>query len=315
MSDLYKVPSAELRRAAELLRAGRLVAFPTETVYGLGANALDAQAVARIFEAKGRPRTSPLIVHVSSEEMLERVVAEWPEKARRLAAQFWPGPLTIVLQKQTAVPDLVTAGLATVGVRMPSHSIALALIDKCDLPLAAPSANRFTQLSPTTAEHVREGLGDRVDMILDGGPCEVGIESTVLSLAANRPTLLRPGGISRTQIEDVIGPVDVVSKVDDGPHASPGLHAKHYSPRTKLLFSMRGEVPVDGNGAYLQLEHSPTSAVRVIMMPRNAEAYGSALYRTLHELDTLHLDWIAVEHPPATPDWDAVLDRLRRATY
>lgn len=313
MTSLYKIPSAELSRAAALLREGRLVAFPTETVYGLGANALDAAAVARIFEAKGRPLTSPLIVHIASEEMLERVVTEWPEPARLLAQAFWPGPLTLVLHKQPRVPDLVTAGLPTVGVRMPSHSIALALIRECDLPLAAPSANRFTELSPTRAEHVRQSLGDRVDMILDGGPCVVGIESTVLSLAADRPLLLRPGGISRELIEDVIGPIDLVTAVDDGPHSSPGLHPRHYSPRTPLLLSKDGEVPDSGHGAFLQIEHSPVAAAHVVRMPRTPEAYAAALYRTLHDLDGQHFDWIAVERPPATPEWEAVLDRLRRA--
>ena len=315
MTDLYKVPSADLRRAAELLRAGRLVAFPTETVYGLGANALDVNAVARIFEAKGRPRTSPLIVHVASETMLSRVVADWPEAAHRLAAKFWPGPLTLVLPKQPEVPDLVTAGLQTVGVRMPSHSVALALIKECDLPLAAPSANRFTQLSPTTVQHVRQSLGERVDFILDGGPCTVGIESTVLSLATDPPTLLRPGGISREQIEQVIGRVDVVTKAGEGAHASPGMHAKHYSPRTRLLITKNGEVPTAGKGAYLQLEHEPAGKARIIYMPHSAEQYASTLYGTLHDLDIQHFDWIAVEQPPLQPEWEAVLDRLRRASH
>jgi L-threonylcarbamoyladenylate synthase len=313
VTSLYKVPSADLLRACELLHAGRLVAFPTETVYGLGANALDADAVARIFEAKGRPRTSPLIVHVSSEEMLQRVASSWPETAHVLAEKFWPGPLTLVLPKQPQVPDVVTAGLATVGVRIPSHSIAQALIKECDLPLAAPSANRFTQLSPTTAEHVRQSLGDRVDFILDGGPCEVGIESTVLSLATERPTLLRPGGVSREEIEKLVGPVDVITKVEEGPHASPGLHAKHYSPRTRLVLSKNGEVPQAGRGAYLQLHHSPDGNAQIVLMPQAAEAYAAALYGMLHDLDERHFDWIAVEHPPSTREWEAVLDRLRRA--
>ena len=315
MPDLYKVSSADLRRAAELLRAGRLVAFPTETVYGLGANALDEAAVQRIFDAKGRPLSSPLIVHVSSQAMLEPVVAEWPENARRLARKFWPGPLTLVLPKQPTVPDVATAGLATVGVRMPAHPVALALIHECGLPLAAPSANRFTQLSPTTADHVRQSLGDRVDMILDGGPCTVGIESTVLSLATTPPTLLRPGGIPRAKIEDVIGPVQLLAKPSDGPHASPGLQAKHYSPRTPLFLSRNGEVP-EGRGAYLQVRRNPQSRdVEIVLMPDDPSGYASALYRTLHELDERHFDWIAVEQPPSTPEWEAVLDRLRRAAH
>lgn len=303
----------DLHRAADLLRAGRLVAFPTETVYGLGANALDAEAVARIFEAKGRPRTSPLIVHLASEGMLPRVVAEWPEAAQKLAKDFWPGPLTLVLPKQPEVPDLVTAGLPTVGVRMPAHPVTIALIKECDLPLAAPSANRFTQLSPTTAEHVRQSLGDRVDFILDGGPCTVGIESTVLSLATNPPMLLRPGGISRAQIEALIGPVHVVTSAPVGPHASPGMHAKHYSPCTRLLLSQRGEVPSDGRGAYLQIELEPQYPAHIVRMPSDPTGYAAVLYQTLHSLDAQHFDWIAVEQPPSLAVWEAVIDRLGRA--
>ena len=246
--------------------------------------------------------------------MLSRVVAEWPAAAQQLAQSFWPGPLTLVLPKQPAVPDLVTAGLATVGVRMPAHPVALALIKECDLPLAAPSANRFTQLSPTTAGHVLQSLGDRVDFILDGGPSTVGIESTVLSLATDPPTLLRPGGISRAQIEALIGPVDVVTEAGDGPHASPGLHVKHYSPRTKLFLSATGELPSDGRGAYLQLDRSPqANPAHIVQMPSDPAAYAAILYQTLHDLDAQHFDWIAVEQPPVTAEWEAVLDRLRRA--
>ena len=229
---------AEIEHAASLLRAGKLVAFPTETVYGLGANALDAVAVARVFEAKGRPSTSPIIVHVSNREMVRAVAAEWPPMAQILAQRFWPGPLTLVLKKQAAIPALVTAGLDTVGVRMPAHPVALTLIEAAQIPIAAPSANRFTYLSPTTAEHVRLGLGDRVDYILDGGPCAVGIESTVLSLA-DGAVLLRPGAVLRQQIEAVIGPVTVQTEAPSEAHPSPGMHPRHYSPRTKLLLVRR----------------------------------------------------------------------------
>src|SRR3954447_6536010 len=215
------VSEADLRRAAELLRAGRLVAFPTETVYGLGANALDADAVDRIFAAKGRPASSPLIVHVDSVEMAQTLVSEWPPIASELAARFWPGPLTLVLPKRALVPDRVTAGLDSVGLRMPAHPVAVALIREADIPLAAPSANRFTELSPTTAEHVRCALGDAIDLILDGGPCTVGIESTVLSLTGGLPVLLRPGMVTQAQIESVVGPIEVVPTTA-GPHASPG---------------------------------------------------------------------------------------------
>src|SRR5580658_6888878 len=196
-----------LSNAAGLIRAGELVAFPTETVYGLGANALDAAAIEKIFAAKGRPPSSPLIVHVSSIEMAHSLAREWPERAEQLARVFWPGPLTLVLPKQPHVPDRLTAGLDTVGVRMPANSIALALIQEAGVPIAAPSANPFTELSPTTAQHVRDGLGDRVAMVLDGGRTTVGIESTVLSIAATgAAVLLRPGMVTRQEIEAVIGP-------------------------------------------------------------------------------------------------------------
>ncbi len=306
--------STGIDQAAALLRAGKLVAFPTETVYGLGANALDALAVARIFEAKGRPTTSPIIVHVSNYDMLRSVVAEWPQAAQDLAQKFWPGPLTLVLRKQPAVPALVTAGLETVGVRMPSHPVALALIEAADLPVAAPSANRFTQLSPTTADHVRQGLGDRVDYILDGGACTVGIESTVLSLAGAMPVLLRPGGVSRAQMEAVIGRVVQQLEPATTAHPSPGMHPRHYSPRTKLLLVREGEVPQEGSGAYLQLYLPPKSEVRkIVLMPADAEKYAAQLYGELHELDLEAFDWIAVDSPDEDPEWDAIRDRLRRA--
>ncbi len=293
---------------------GRLVAFPTETVYGLGANALDEAAVRRIFTAKGRPTTSPIIVHVSSMEMARSVVAEWPQAAELLAQRFWPGPLTLVLKKQPAVPSLVTAGLETVGVRMPAHPVALALIEATQLPIAAPSANRFTQLSPTTAQHVRESLGERVDYILDGGPCTVGIESTVLSLAGPVPLLLRPGGIARQQTEEVIGPITQHRAVPAEAHPSPGMHPRHYSPRTKLLLVHDGNVPPKGVGAYVQLRHPPGSEVReLVLAPCSANEYAAQLYRMLHDLDSRNLDWIAVDAPPETPDWEAVRDRLERA--
>src|SRR5271155_916117 len=200
----------EIARAAALIRAGELVAFPTETVYGLGASALDPQAIDKIFAAKGRPPSSPLIVHVSSIEMARGLVREWPERAEKLAAKFWPGPLTLVLPKQPHVPDRLTAGLDTVGIRMPAHPIAQALIREAGVPIAAPSANLFGALSPTSAHHVRDGLGNSVSMVLDGGRTTVGIESTVLSLAGPEAVLLRPGMVTQQEIEAVIGPVRVL---------------------------------------------------------------------------------------------------------
>jgi L-threonylcarbamoyladenylate synthase len=300
----------EVLRAAELIRAGRLVAFPTETVYGLGANALDPQAVARIYRAKGRPSTSPLIVHVSSARMArDRVVSDWPEAAEVLASQFWPGPLTLVLPRQPRIPDTVTAGLPTVGVRVPAHPLAIELIEAAGVPVAAPSANRFTQLSPTTADHVRRGLGPLVDFVLDGGPCWVGIESTVLSLAARPPALLRPGMVSRESIEQLIGPLQSVSSAE-GAHPAPGLHSRHYSPRTPLY---EGTMPSEGRGAWLWWNQDRPAA-RSIRMPSEAEAYAAQLYEVLHQLDNEGLDFIGVETLPSGCGWDGVRDRIRRAS-
>jgi L-threonylcarbamoyladenylate synthase len=313
--------SAEIDRAARLLRAGCLVAFPTETVYGLGANALDAEAVSRIYTVKRRPLTSPLIVHVASTEMTQSLVADWPEAAERLARFFWPGPLTLVVtklvvEKQPAIPDIVTAGLSTVAVRMPAHPIAQALIRAARVPLAAPSANRFTELSPTTADHVRHSLGSDVDLILDGGPCQVGIESTVLSLAEPKPTLLRPGGIPRMALEAIIGPVAIAQELESGAHPSPGMHPRHYSPRTTLYLAADGRLPDQGQekGLYLRYQHPPSRTnVTVHQMPKSAADYAAVLYDVLHQADAENYNWIAVDLPPGAPEWEAVHDRLRRA--
>jgi L-threonylcarbamoyladenylate synthase len=312
--EQFGVSQDEIRQAAELLRAGKLVAFPTETVYGLGANALDPEAVARVFEVKGRPSTSPVIVHVSNREMIRRVASSWPDKARLLAERFWPGPLTLVVPKTIAIPDIVTAGLATVGIRMPAHPVGLALIEAAQVPVAAPSANRFSQVSPTTAEHVRRGLGHRVDYILDGGPCQVGIESAVLSLAAGVPELLRPGGISRQQFEEVIGAIARAGHEPSGSHPSPGMHPRHYSPRTPLYLVHDGQVPLYGSGVYLQIGSPPLASVRkVVLMPNGADEYAFRLYSVLHALDTHGFDWIAVDTPGPGAEWEGVLDRLQRA--
>ena len=312
--EQFGISEEDIQRAAELIRSGKLVAFPTETVYGLGANALDARAVARIFEVKGRPSSSPIIVHVSNHEMIGRVAASWPDKARALAKRFWPGPLTLVVPKTSEVPDIVTAGLSTVGVRMPAHPVALALIEAVQVPIAAPSANRFSEVSPTTAEHVRQGLGDRVDYVLDGGSCQVGIESTVLSLVDEIPVLLRPGGISRQGIEELIGAIARADQKLTGAHPAPGMHPRHYSPRTPLYLVCDGLVPLQGSGAYLQVCCPPKAEVgEVVQMPNNASEYAACLYGALHALDAHGYDWIAVDAPPSTPEWEAVLDRLRRA--
>jgi L-threonylcarbamoyladenylate synthase len=286
--------------AAALIRAGKLVAFPTETVYGLGANALDPAAVERIFAAKGRPTTSPLIVHVDSVEMARGLAAEWPAAAEMLARRYWPGPLTLVLPKRAEVPDIVTAGLPTVGLRMPAHPLALQLIRAAGVPIAGPSANRFTELSPTAASHVAEALADYV---LDGGPARVGIESTVLSLAGQpvgQPMLLRPGVIPLPELEALIGPIRIAGAAGEGAHASPGMHQRHYRPRTPLVLLRDGETLPAGRGVKAE-------------MPADPREFAAALYETLHRLDAEGLDWIAIDEPPDAPEWAGVLDRLRRA--
>jgi L-threonylcarbamoyladenylate synthase len=288
----------EIARAAELILAGRLVAFPTETVYGLGANALDPEAVARIFAAKGRPRTSPLIVHVDSIEMARTLASQWSDAADLLARRYWPGPLSLVVPKRPIVPDIVTAGLPTVGLRMPAHPLALELIRAAGTPIAAPSANRFTALSPTAAAHIPEALAD---FTLDGGPARVGIESTVLSLVGS-PTLLRPGVISASELELLIGPILHGAAPEEGAHAAPGMHARHYRPATPLYLDT---VQREGKGVVLRIGRE---------MPADPRAYAAVLYETLHRLDTLSLDWIAVEPPPDTAEWAGILDRLRRAS-
>jgi L-threonylcarbamoyladenylate synthase len=290
-----------LEYAAELIRAGRLVAFPTETVYGLGANAFDAAAVERIFAAKRRPHSSPLIVHVDGIEMARGLALRWPEAAEKLARLYWPGPLTLVVPKRPEIPDVVTAGLATVGLRMPAHPLAIALIRAAGVPIAGPSANRFTELSPTAAAHIPDELADYV---LDGGPARVGIESTVLSLV-DRPLLLRPGVIPLPEIEAAIGPVAVAGEAPaEGPHASPGMHRRHYRPTTPLHLLDACAPDPEGRGAWLRIGRE---------MPADPREYAAALYGTLHRLDAADLDWIAVENPPDKPEWAGVRDRLCRA--
>jgi L-threonylcarbamoyladenylate synthase len=293
-----------ISEAAEIIRGGGLVAFPTETVYGLGANALDAAAVQKIFEMKGRPETSPLIVHVTTVEMAREIVAEWPPLAEELARQWWPGPLTLVLPKKSVIPDIVTAGLSTVGVRMPNHPSALRLIEEAGVPVAAPSANRFTGLSPTTPDHVRAAFGDAVP-VLEGGPSAVGIESTVVAIENGKLTLLRPGMISLGEIEQAAAQAGTS-------HPAPGMHEKHYSPRTRLILVRSASELPDRTGAYVwRVALGPVA--RAVRMPLDAEPYASQLYRVLHQLDAENWPWIAVEMPPDAPDWSAIRDRLRRA--
>ena len=299
----------EIQEAARIIREGGLVVFPTETVYGLGANALDANAVRKIYELKGRPATSPLIVHVASVEQAKELAAEWLPEAERLARQYWPGPLTLVVPKKPAIPDEVTAGLPTVGLRMPRHPVALELLRAAGVPIAAPSANRFTQLSPTTAEHVREAFGAETPFLLDGGPCEVGLESTVVAVTREGLEVLRPG---MAALEDAVS--TGVSMEEGEAHRAPGQHRKHYSPKTRIVLVNRGHLPKEGRGAYLWRDYNAVASVRR-RMPETPEAYAAEIYKTLHELDKQGLDWIAVEMPPDAVEWAAIQDRLVRAAW
>jgi L-threonylcarbamoyladenylate synthase len=294
------VTAEDIARAAELIQGGRLVAFPTETVYGLGANALDANAVRRIYQAKGRPASSPLIVHVADITLAKSLAADWPPLADLLARLFWPGPLTIIVKKARVIPDEVTAGLDSVGLRIPAHAVAQQLLTASMRPIAAPSANRFTELSPTTADHVRSSLGNKVDMILDGGACTVGIESTVVSLAGERPVILRPGMINAVDLKTATGFAWPVAAEQAHPSASPGLHPKHYAPRTPL-YVLRPD------------DHLPPGNGKVLEMPMHPEDYAEVLYTRLHEADTHGLEWVAVPEPPNAPQWQGIRDRLRRA--
>jgi L-threonylcarbamoyladenylate synthase len=299
----------QISRAAEILRKGGLVAFATETVYGLGADARNADAVAKIFRVKRRPPTNPLICHVGNIAAARQVVRAWPKPAQQLAERFWPGALTLVLAKTDQIPSIVTAGLDTVGVRVPAHPMALELLAAFGGPIAAPSANRSQRISPTTAEHVRHDLGKEVDLILDGGPCTVGIESTVLSLAGERPTILRPGGVSRQQIEAVIGPVEMAARqiAQDEPSPSPGQQAVHYAPLTPTFFYETAQMAA----AERRLAEQPL-AIHLVMPP-DPVASAAGLYASLRAADARGANQILIRLPPDEPAWAAVRDRIMRA--
>ena len=323
--DPERPDPAAIARAAAVLRAGGLVAFPTETVYGLGAHALDPAAVRRIYEAKGRPSYNPLIVHVPDAATAREVVAAWPERAERLARAFWPGPLTMVLPKRPTVPDEVTAGLGSVAVRVPAHPVALALLRAAGLPVAAPSANRFTELSPTTAGHVAKGLGDRVGLILDGGPTSVGIESTVVDLTGERAVLLRPGLISLRDLEPVLGAVDVAARdpMGDAPRASPGMVDRHYAPRAELRLAASRAALAREAAALEQAGRVVGVIVRGgdglpdvrhrLVLPDEPAGFARGLYAALHALDDAGCDTVLVEQVPDDAAWLGMRDRLARA--
>lgn len=303
-----------IARAVALLRSGGVVALPTETVYGLGALVWDAPAVARIFEIKRRPAFDPLIVHVADREALERVAARVPKVAEALIARFWPGPLTIVLPKRPRVPGLVTAGLSTVAVRMPSHPVARALLRGLGEPLAAPSANAFGGLSPTRAAHVAEALGADVDLILDAGATHYGIESTIVALEP-APVLLRPGAVAAEEIEAEIGPLARGAR--PGPASAPGQLPVHYAPRTPLRIVEPEEVPPSERAAAGALAfHEPFegyASVRVLSRRRDLREAAAAFFEALHELDALGLDRIDAQPMEERGLGLAMMDRLRRA--
>lgn len=314
-----------LAEAGRLLATGGLVAFPTETVYGLGANALDATAVARIYAAKGRPAWNPVIVHVGSIEEARALTTAWPEAAERLTTAFWPGPLSIVLPRHDAVPEVVSAGGPTVALRMPSHPVALGLVRAAGVPIAAPSANRFMALSPTTAAHVAQGLGDRVDLIIDGGPSTVGIESTVVDLTSAVPRVLRPGMLTPAALARVVGTAvsgPRPAMVDGAPRASPGMVERHYAPRGTMdvcpadqMARRWGEARAAGI-AVGAVVHTCRDAAgpTVHRLPADADGYARELYDALHRLDAAGMELILVEAVPDDPRWDGIRDRLRRAS-
>jgi L-threonylcarbamoyladenylate synthase len=323
--DADKPEKDVLHEASRILARGGLVAFPTETVYGLGAHALDPDAVARIFSAKGRPSYNPLIVHIADIAAARALAAEWPDTANHLAEAFWPGPLTLVVPKRPEVPGAVTAGLPTVALRAPAHPIARALLAECRLPLAAPSANPFTALSPTTALHVADGLGDNVDMILDGGPTQLGIESAVVDLSGPSAVLLRPGSITVAQLEAVVGTVKLApAPIADDARPSPGMSPRHYSPRATLqLFEpSRGDRAAAAAAAgaerrvgALLIQTAIPAVHHPVRMPDSPDAYARELYSALHRLDALGCDMVLVEQVPDGPEWAAIRDRLTRAAH
>ena len=308
-----------LGQAAQLLGRGQLVALPTETVYGLAADARSSGAVARIFKAKGRPAGNPLIVHVDSVEMAQGCVAAWPSAAAQLAGAFWPGPLSLVLPKADSIPDIVTAGGKTVAVRCPAHPVFSAVLAKCGFPLAAPSANRSNRVSSTRAEHVVDQLGGHIPLVLDGGSCDIGIESTVLDLTGDTPILLRPGSISLGQLQAVIGPV-AVAKLPGGGEGlkSPGQLPRHYTPRAKLvvcgdLAAALGQA--DEATHVIAREPAPATWPSELWhrLPDAAPDFARGFYDTLHRCDRLGAETILVQALPDGDEWAALRDRLNRA--
>ncbi|HZR19452.1 MAG TPA: L-threonylcarbamoyladenylate synthase [Verrucomicrobiae bacterium] len=325
-TDTSELFEAAVRRATDLLRAGQVVALPTETVYGLAANALDPQAVARVFEVKGRPANNPIIAHVATLEMARRCASHWPGLADKLAQAFWPGPLTLVVPRAALIPDILTAGGPTVGIRWPSHPFIQAVIQRCGFPLAAPSANLSNRVSPTNAGHVLKQLGRKIPLIVDGGQAQVGIESTVLDVSVQPPRVLRPGMIHDEALLTVTGELEVGSAAKGGTLKSPGMLLKHYAPRARLVLA-RWQHDGDLESQARQLgtslrkihiiahTHIPSTQefASVNVIPHDPEAFARAIYAQLHECDDAGAEVVMVESLPDEARWKAVADRLNRA--
>jgi L-threonylcarbamoyladenylate synthase len=316
MAEILKPSDKVIKKAASIIREGGLVTFPTETVYGLGANAFDAMAVAKIFEVKRRPSFDPIIVHVADFEDVGRLCRKVDERMKALIKRFWPGPLTLILPKSDIVPDIVTAGLETVAVRMPSHCVALELINEAKVPIAAPSANLFGCLSPTQAVHVAEQIQEEIDLIIDGGKCPIGIESTVLDLTS-KPTILRPGGLPLEEIEKVIGKVEL-SILSKRPR-SPGQLPRHYSPRTPLKILKNKNFNVQKGTRTGLLAFKPPKdemvfeRIEFLSTSGNLREAASNFFSCLHRLDKAGLDIIYAEPVPEVGLGRAIMDRLRKA--
>jgi L-threonylcarbamoyladenylate synthase len=307
-----------IAQAADWLTAGNVIGIPTETVYGLAGNALNPDAVLTIFRVKNRPAFDPLILHTNSLDRLSDYVTELPEPARHLAEQYWPGPLTLLLPKHERVPDLVTSGLPTVAVRVPNHPLTLSLLASLDFPLAAPSANPFGYISPTTAQHVADQLGDQVPYILDGGPARVGLESTIVGFEAGKPVVYRLGGLALDQIEAITGPVDVRSHSTSNPKA-PGMLSSHYAPRVPLTLLPAGSSPEPAPrvGALVfrqPFAGIPASQQRILSETGDITEAAHNLFSYLRELDALDLDCLYAETLPGQGLGAAINDRLRRAS-
>jgi L-threonylcarbamoyladenylate synthase len=334
-TEILPATEEHIARAAAVIRAGGLVAFPTETVYGLGADALNEDAVRKIFLAKERPADDPLIVHIASASQLPQLARQIPQRAWDLIERFWPGPLTLVLPKTERVPTVTTGGLDTVAVRMPSHPVAKRLIELSAVPIAAPSANRFGRPSPTIAKHVWEDLHGRIDLILDGGPTPIGVESTVLDLTVDPPMVLRPGGVTLEELRAVLGDVQMLDAAHtEAAKRSPGTRSRHYAPRAQVLLVEQGaaeaalkELSGKRVGVLVYLTRSLSvygegqgevrgagGEVIIIQMPRSLKAYARRLFAVLRELDEQGVDVIVVEKLQERGLGRAIMDRLRRAS-